>query len=272
MKNRELLKNLALAVNDLLSAYVAVHDRRLKEAASFLSLFRKVNFKGIYLSVQILLGEFNEKKNQLGKFKKDFYPKFSDKEREFFDCLEDYFNALHGAVKLLGVVAHLQLKKSENQQGLSFMDNQKYEKGYQEAIENYLAIGKRLNALYNELDLGSPAKLPDLDDHIPKEEAKQAQSPMKIAFIACEDAEQCNFVVEFKHNNNLIYFCKNDKFGVNVESVADYKCGYCKNLMELYQLEAEDNPCPICEKNMLAICYVRQQEQESKNQPSLKTQ
>lgn len=265
MKNRELLKNLALAVNDLLSAYIAVHDRRLKEAGSFISLFKKVNFKGIYQSVQILLDEFDEKKNQLGKFKKDFYSKFSEKEGEVFDCLEAYFNALHGAVKLLAVVAQLQLKKSENQQGLSFMDNQRYEKDYQEAIENYLAIGKRLSALYNELDLDSPAKLPDLDDHIPKEEAKQAQSPMKVAFIACEDEGQCNFVVEFKHNNNLLYFCKSDKFGVNVESVANYKCGYCKNLMELYQLEIEDNPCPICEKNMLAICYVRQQGQESQN-------
>ena len=79
----------------------------------------------------------------------------------------------------------------------------------------------------------------------------------KILFVECEN-DGCGFGVEFKHLNETFFFCKDCKSGVNTPNEQlknfDHICGGCKNLMEKYELNDEDNVCPIC-NDMLSVCY-----------------
>lgn len=84
----------------------------------------------------------------------------------------------------------------------------------------------------------------------------------RIAFIECEGG--CDFGVEFKHPNNVFFYCTRHSFGVNVpdsELSRDQICRPCGTKMERYDLEDEDNICPICERNVLSICYTDENEE-----------
>ena len=48
MNMKELLTKQAIEINDLLSIYVKVHDIIFKKSATFLSLFKRVDFDDIY--------------------------------------------------------------------------------------------------------------------------------------------------------------------------------------------------------------------------------
>lgn len=47
MTNEEKLEAIAYEINYLLTEYIAIHNKVLKEAGSFWSLFKRVNFQGI---------------------------------------------------------------------------------------------------------------------------------------------------------------------------------------------------------------------------------
>jgi len=76
----------------------------------------------------------------------------------------------------------------------------------------------------------------------------------KMHFVECEI---CEFAVGFDYPNETFFFCKEHKFGVNVSN-ADlgraHICKACGKQMERYDLDIEDNVCPIC-YGMLAMCY-----------------
>jgi len=76
----------------------------------------------------------------------------------------------------------------------------------------------------------------------------------KIILVECED---CDFAVGFEYPNEIFYFCKEHKFGVNVPNedlgIRHY-CNACKKEMEKYELYDEDNTCPIC-NSYLAQMY-----------------
>lgn len=77
-----------------------------------------------------------------------------------------------------------------------------------------------------------------------------------IGYVACEDEEGCGFIVEFKYPNCTFFFCKEHKMGFNVDLNTVTDAGVlCKQhgKMERYNVLTEDNVCPVCEKNTLAI-------------------
>lgn len=84
------------------------------------------------------------------------------------------------------------------------------------------------------------------------------KSTRKILFVECE-SENCGFGVKFNHENETFFFCKDCKFGINPPGAQlsnfDHICGGCKKNMEKYDLYDEDNVCPICNNDMLALCY-----------------
>jgi hypothetical protein len=85
------------------------------------------------------------------------------------------------------------------------------------------------------------------------------QKTRRIAFIHCQDEENCGFVVEFKYPNCTFFYCDDRKLGANVDlttmPAAGYKCGEHGDA-ERYDLLKEDNICPSCEKHVLAIVSV----------------
>ncbi len=83
----------------------------------------------------------------------------------------------------------------------------------------------------------------------------------KMLFVECDS---CGFGVEFNYGNETFFFCKEHKFGVNVENLSIRQiCGPCSRDperqgmadMERYDLYEEDNLCPICGNDVLALGY-----------------
>ena len=88
---------------------------------------------------------------------------------------------------------------------------------------------------------------------------EEEQKVRKIAFLHCEDEENCKFLVEFKYPNSTFYFCKGHGTGINVDlnvvPSVGIPCGQ-HGETERYDVLKDDNVCPRCEKSMLAILSV----------------
>lgn len=87
----------------------------------------------------------------------------------------------------------------------------------------------------------------------------EQQKVRRIAFVHCEDEDDCGFFVEFKHPNCTFFFCKEHKMGFNLDLATVTEAGVeCKQhgKMERYDVLSEDNVCPRCEKTTLAILSV----------------
>ena len=86
----------------------------------------------------------------------------------------------------------------------------------------------------------------------------EQQKIRRIALVHCED-DNCGFGVEFKHPNCTFYFCKEHGTGFNLGlatvSAAGVECEL-HGKMERYDLGTEDNVCPRCEQNTLAVLSV----------------
>lgn len=83
----------------------------------------------------------------------------------------------------------------------------------------------------------------------------EQQEKRRIVFVNCED-ETCGFIVEFKHPNCTFFFCKEHGTGINIDLSTVSDAGVVCELhgkMERYDLLKDDNVCPRCEKNTLAV-------------------
>jgi len=108
---------------------------------------------------------------------------------------------------------------------------------------------------FEALNAITKAKAPQLPElYLDAEQQKKR----RIAMVHCED-EGCGFGLEFKHPNCTFYFCKEHGTGFNIDlatvSAAGVECEV-HGKMERYDLGKEDNVCPRCEKNTLAILSV----------------
>jgi len=87
----------------------------------------------------------------------------------------------------------------------------------------------------------------------------EQQKTRRIAFVHCEDEDKCGFLFEFTYPNCTFYFCKEHKKGygadLNTLTGAGMDCEQ-HGKMERYDILQEDNVCPSCEKDMLAIISV----------------
>ena len=88
---------------------------------------------------------------------------------------------------------------------------------------------------------------------------EETQKVRKIVFVACEDEEKCKFLVEFGYPNCTFFFCKEHKMGFNIDLDTVSEAGVeCKQhgKMERYDVWSEDNLCPSCRNQTLAILSV----------------
>jgi hypothetical protein len=149
--SKEILQATAFEISDLLTEYIAVHNRILKKAGSFLSLFRWVNFKELYDDTEIILSKFNSISEKVDSLKTELYDDLPQNQKEFFDCLSDYVDALTNTVYSLHTKVNLLCQRSQNKTSLSFKELQAADKDYQECINNYMRIGDKLNELYGQI-------------------------------------------------------------------------------------------------------------------------
>ncbi|MCX6747380.1 MAG: hypothetical protein NTW98_00295, partial [Candidatus Nomurabacteria bacterium] len=92
----------------------------------------------------------------------------------------------------------------------------------------------------------------ETDFYLTSEELKER----RIVYVACEDEENCGFLVEFKYPNCTFFFCKEHKMGFNIDLNTVTEDGVlCKQHgeMERYNVLTEDNVCPSCNKYTMSV-------------------
>lgn len=92
--------------------------------------------------------------------------------------------------------------------------------------------------------------------YLDKEELKTRH----IVYTACENEDNCGFIVEFKYPNSTFFYCKEHQMGFNIDLETVNNDGVeCKqhSKMERYDVLKEDNLCPKCKKQTMAILSAR---------------
>ncbi len=143
----------AFEVENLLKRYVQVHDKRLKTAGTFVSLFRKINFEEIYKEIDELYQDFEEKRVEIMAMEGD-YTEYTKVQQDFYDILVRYYSVLFEAIELLHVLSNKQneLSKGLGKDKLTLSKNLDLEKKKKEKIEGYMSLGDRLNKSFQMLN------------------------------------------------------------------------------------------------------------------------
>lgn len=146
MNHKETLKEQATEVHDLLSIYIGLHDSIFKKSATFLSLFKRVDFDDIYRQTERLLSIFDKKREELHSLKSSFKESTPSEYRQYFQQLLTFFERLHETVRLLKDRQYQLLLKSKGEK-YSFKKYMEIENRYKELVEIYMEEGQKLNSL-----------------------------------------------------------------------------------------------------------------------------
>lgn len=143
----EELKDESLHVDNLLTQYIDLHNAFLKSTGTFMSLFRKIDFKRLTGDSYFLFEKLRDERNKLEQLKDRVQ---NNQEREFAGCLFLYAKALTETVYLLFIMFNALKEKAEGNK-LSLSEHMENNKKYQKSIEVYMSYGNELNKLYHAL-------------------------------------------------------------------------------------------------------------------------
>lgn len=143
---KNLLIDQAYEVDALLKKYVQLHDRRLKTAGTFQSLFKKIDFEEIFKEIDELYWDFEEKRVEIMGMSGD-YSEYSTVQQKFYDVFDSYFSALFESVEMLHLISNKQneLSKGLGKDKLTLQENLNLEKKYKEKMQAYINLGDKLN-------------------------------------------------------------------------------------------------------------------------------
>ncbi len=145
------LKSCIFEVNNLLSQYIEIHNKVLKSAGTFQSLFKKVDFQELHNDMGILLKDFASKDIEIGELRNEIYNSLTPPQKELFDCFSGYSGALLKTVNLLFKKVELLYNRSKNEGTLGWGYFSRISREYNESINDYLEFGKILNRAYKEI-------------------------------------------------------------------------------------------------------------------------
>lgn len=153
MPNKEQIIELSWNVNDLLSRYVAIHDdifkTSIRHAIPIPGIFKPIDFDAHLKNIVNIIPELENCDNKI-KFIAD---NANGQEREYLDLLSKYTNALIVTASCLKVVVGALYDKSQSFANSNY-DWKNY-KGdlakYEQSVQNYMAIGGRLNELFEKV-------------------------------------------------------------------------------------------------------------------------
>ena len=153
MKNyRDQIKNLAFMVNDGLTAYIAIHDKIFKEAATLKSFLKNIFGLAVPMSqllqdADTLIPIWNGIIEKIESFRHDAYPSINEEERFYFEILHRYAEAVNETVFALVERQRLlnERSKGDYNNPINWNEYKDAEKKYQSAIHKYMAIGQELN-------------------------------------------------------------------------------------------------------------------------------
>ena len=149
---REEIKNIAYSVNDGLTAYITIHDKIFKEAATFKSFLKNIFGRAVPMSqllqdVEILIPLWNGITEKISSFGRDANSHLDEDERYYFEILSRYAQAVNETVVALVERQRLLSERSKggHDNPVNWNVYQDAEKTYQSAIQKYMAIGQELN-------------------------------------------------------------------------------------------------------------------------------
>jgi hypothetical protein len=153
MDSSSKLRELAIEVNDLLSQYIKIHNRRIKETGTLLSLFRKKDYKGIDDEATIIYLKISVKQKEIGELKDTrFFKDLSPGQKDCFVKLAEYVDALTQTTFLLSEMVNLEYRRSQNMGDLPYKEFMNAHKEYEESRINCQNIGKQLQYLYEKMN------------------------------------------------------------------------------------------------------------------------
>lgn len=121
----------------------------MKKGGSISSLFKRVDFQDIYNDVSDILLRYLIKINELESYKQTTVTELSSEEQKYFSCLYDYSLALLKTIKALQKKQYDMLEASRSfiKSTITWKKFKENEKTYKDAINEYAALGKKLNSL-----------------------------------------------------------------------------------------------------------------------------
>jgi uncharacterized protein Yka (UPF0111/DUF47 family) len=147
MITNDALKNLALDINDSLSAYIVIHDTLNKKSNSIFSIFKKIDFEKLTSQSESILVRLKSTSEEITLAEKNA----NVTQKEFVECLSDYTNALIETNNLFHTMLDYLRVAATAGGDRSFGKHMQNNKAYQESIKNYMQYGDKLNSLYRQL-------------------------------------------------------------------------------------------------------------------------
>lgn len=151
MSNKEHIVELSWNVNDLLSQYVVIHDdifkTSIRHAIPIPGIFKAIDFGAHLNKIENIIPELENCANKIRSVKNA-----SGQEREYLDLLSEYTNALIETASRLKVVVGALYDKSQSFVNSNY-DWKNYKSDlakYEQSVRDYMAIGRRLNELFEK--------------------------------------------------------------------------------------------------------------------------
>lgn len=153
MSNKEQITELSWNVNDLLSQYVTIHDNvfriSIRHAIPIPGIFKAIDFGAHLGKIENIIPELENCYSKI----KSLTEKINDQEREYLDLLSQYVDALIETISRLKVVVGALYAKSQSFINSNY-DWKNYKSDlakYEQSVQNYMAIGGRLNKLFEKV-------------------------------------------------------------------------------------------------------------------------
>lgn len=146
------LQDLASEVGQILSAYVAVHDRIFNEAASLKSVFKNLLGRGVPMSelqadAEALVPRVERVKTRVALFNAGAALELPPAARAYSELLSSYVEALARTVDALVARQRILSEGSRGGRGnpMTWDGFKAAEQDYDRAVKNYQMIGAQLN-------------------------------------------------------------------------------------------------------------------------------
>lgn len=148
---REELKSIAAAINELLSRYIEINDAIFKfswrKIVPLPFVFKPIDCGHLHSCAGHILSQLEVCNQQICTLTDGL----TENESLFADFLSEYCKALIGTVSLLeGITLQLNLK-SKGSGEYSLTEHQQQCRLYKGAVDKYIAMGDRLNELYQAI-------------------------------------------------------------------------------------------------------------------------
>lgn len=139
-------------LSDNLSIFISVHNRIAKRSSGFLSHFRKVPFAKFAVEAREQAERWQAMVADIDtKVRGQIYRELSDREKEVFDAMVQWGEAVAAAAKKLAENQRIFLEASQNQRKTGLSEINELNRQYNDAQERYYRLGGTVQGLYEAL-------------------------------------------------------------------------------------------------------------------------